>query len=180
MIFATVGTQLPFDRLLQGLEAWASRNPNVPILAQTGACTRTFSHIQTVRHLTQVEFRARLESARLVVAHAGMGTILSASELGKPVILMPRRSKFNEHRNDHQLDTANEMKRLSNVTVVDDGEALHQALDLAVSVGFESVPASQSSGSQELAPLIEEIRKFVWTGTAYSTASSMLDMTGAA
>lgn len=180
MIFATVGTQLPFDRLLQGLETWASRNTNVPVLAQTGACSRTFSHIRTVRHLTQTEFRAKLESARLIVAHAGMGTILSASELGKPVILMPRRAKFNEHRNDHQLDTANEMKRLSNVTVVDDGEALHQALDLAVAAGFQSVPASRSSGGQELDPLIEEIRKFVWTGRVYSSAGSTLDMSSAA
>jgi UDP-N-acetylglucosamine transferase subunit ALG13 len=47
-----------------------------------------------------------------------MGTILSAAELGKPVILMPRRAKFGEHRNDHQQDTALEMARLSNVTVV--------------------------------------------------------------
>jgi UDP-N-acetylglucosamine transferase subunit ALG13 len=56
-----------------------------------------------------------------------MGTILSAAELGKPVILMPRRAKFGEHRNDHQQDTAREMARLSNVTVAEDGEALHAA-----------------------------------------------------
>lgn len=180
MIFATVGTQLPFDRLLQALETWAARNPNVPVLAQSGDCTRKFAHVQTIRHLTQTEFSAALSSARLIVAHAGMGTILSASELGKPVILMPRRAKFDEHRNDHQLDTANEMRRLSNVTVVDDGEALHQALDLAVSLGFESGQASLSSIGQELDPLIEEVRKFVWTGAAYSPAGSMLDTTSAA
>ena len=121
MIFATVGTQLPFDRLLTGLDSWAARNPNLPIMAQTGVSSKPFASIQTVPHLGQSEFRKLIQQARLVVAHAGMGTILSAAELGKPIILMPRRAKFNEHRNDHQQDTANEMSRLSNVTVVSDG-----------------------------------------------------------
>ena len=162
MIFATVGTQLPFDRLLQGLESWAALHPDVPVLAQTGACARTYSFIRTVRHLSQTEFAARLKAARLVVAHAGMGTILSASELGKPVILMPRQARFGEHRNDHQIDTANEMRRLSNVTVVEDGQALHHALDLAVSLGFECARPIRPAQTTELDPLIAMIREFVW------------------
>ena len=97
MIFATVGTQLPFDRLLSGLDSWAARNPEVPILAQTGASERRFGHIRTVSQLSQANFQAQFEKARLIVAHAGMGTILSAAEFGKPVILMPRLAKFNEH-----------------------------------------------------------------------------------
>jgi UDP-N-acetylglucosamine transferase subunit ALG13 len=163
MIFATVGTQLPFDRLLVGLDRWAFRNPDVPILAQSGSSTRHFSSIRTISHLTQAEFRARVGEARLIVAHAGMGTILTAADLGKPVILMPRRAKFNEHRNDHQQDTADEMKRLSNVTVVEDGEALCEALDIAVSQGFETLDPT-TRRPPELAPLIDVIREFVWTG----------------
>jgi UDP-N-acetylglucosamine transferase subunit ALG13 len=163
MIFATVGTQLPFDRLLTGLDSWAARNPNLRILAQTGVSSKPFANIQTVPHLGQSEFRKLIQQARLVVAHAGMGTILSAAELGKPIILMPRRAKFNEHRNDHQQDTANEMSRLSNVTVVSDGEALHEALDAAVSCGFEISKPATAAASDELAPLIDAIREFVWS-----------------
>lgn len=164
MIFATVGTQLPFDRLLLGLNSWAMRNPDVPILAQTGSSTRDFSHIKSVSHLSQSEFRARFEAARLVVAHAGMGSILSAAELGKPIVLMPRRAKFREHRNDHQQDTAKEMARLSNVTVVQDGEALHKALDHAVSRGFDTTAQPTVSQTDALDPLIEAVRDFVWSG----------------
>ena len=111
MIFATVGTQLPFDRLLLGLNSWAMRNPDVPVFAQAGTSTRDFSHIKTVSHLSQSDFQAHFEAARLVVAHAGMGSMLLAAELGKPIVLMPRRAKFREHRNDHQQDTANKMGR---------------------------------------------------------------------
>lgn len=163
MIFATVGTQLPFDRLLLGLNSWAMRNPDVPVFAQSGTSARSFSHIKTVSHLSQSDFQARFEAARLVVAHAGMGSILSASELGKPIILMPRRAKFREHRNDHQQDTAKKMARLSNVTVVQDGEALHQALDYALSGGFEIAPERVVSEANEFDLLIEAVRDFVWS-----------------
>ena len=166
MIFATVGTQLPFDRLLVGLDSWAERNPGIHVYAQTGATGRRFRQIETASQLSQADFRARFCAARLVVAHAGMGTILSAAELGKPLILMPRRARFGEHRNDHQQDTAHEMARLSNVTVVEDGEALHAALDLALARGFETPRLSASRGGASLDPLLDVIRDFVWSGAA--------------
>lgn len=171
MIFATVGTQLPFDRLLAGLDRWAALNPGIPILAQTGRTARTFRHISAVRDLDQTAFRARFTEARLVVAHAGMGTILSATELGKPVILMPRLARFGEHRNDHQRDTAAEMARLSNVTVVEDGEALHAALDAARARGFAFVSDIPGT-SQAAAPLIAALRDFVWSDGAPAARAS--------
>jgi len=170
MIFATVGTQLPFDRLLSGLNSWAMRNPDMPVVAQTGSGSRGYAHLKTVPHLSQSDFRAYFKAAQLVVAHAGMGSILSAAEMGKPIILMPRRAKFHEHRNDHQQDTATEMSRLSNVTVVQDGEALHDALDRAVAQGLSTAAMSPTAHSTALDPLIETVRDFVWAG--FETARS--------
>ena len=162
MIFATVGTQLPFDRLLLGLDSWAAANPGVHVLAQSGATGRRFRHIETMAHMSQPMFRAALQEARLIVSHAGMGTILSATDLGKPLVLMPRQAKFGEHRNDHQQDTVHEMARLSNVTVVEDGEALHMALDAALARGFETPLARVEDGSEALGPLVDAVRDFVW------------------
>ena len=162
MIFATVGTQLPFDRLLTALDGWARLNPHCPVRAQSGATTARFAHLDTVDQLSQSAFRDQLKRASLIVAHAGMGTILSAAELGKPVILMPRRAKFGEHRNDHQEDTAAEMAHLSNVTVVQDGEALQNALDTAQAQGFPGVTMKPRQGAGALDPLIDEIRDFIW------------------
>jgi len=163
MIFATVGTQLPFDRLLEGLDAWAGRNRDVPVVAQTGTTRHVFANLRTIASLGQAEFIAQFAAARLIVAHAGMGTILSATEMGKPVILMPRRARFGEHRNDHQIDTAAEMARLSNVTVVDDATALEAALDRELA----SRPDERcgSAVSRSVAdPLVAELRDFVWKG----------------
>ena len=162
MIFATVGTQLPFDRLLQGLDTWAERNAGIPILAQSGATSAQLRHVETVSQMGQADFQDRFEKARLIVGHAGMGTILCAAELGKPLILMPRRADYGEHRNDHQQDTAQEMSRLSNVTVVSDVQSLHRALDEAVASDFKVEPSEACAEAEELGLLIEAIRDFVW------------------
>jgi UDP-N-acetylglucosamine transferase subunit ALG13 len=171
MIFATVGTQLPFDRLLLALDAWAAANRDVPVLAQTGATGRRFGHIETVANLGQPDYQRHLEAARLVVSHAGMGTILSAVELGKPAILMARRASLGEHRNDHQIDTAREMARLTGVTMVEDAAALHAALDAARAQGFAQTAAQGRVEAEALAPLLEAVRGFVWEarGTAPGT-----------
>ncbi len=180
MIFTTVGTQLPFDRLLRGVDSWAAQNKDVQIVAQAGASSGRFPNIQTVSHLSQAEFQDQMKAARLIVAHAGMGTILSAAELGLPVILMPRRAKFNEHRNDHQQDTAREMARLSNVTVVEDGESLHQVLDLARARNFELPRARCNNAPDELDPLIRAIKDFVWIETSSSPVDATSDESEAA
>ncbi len=171
MIFATVGTQLPFDRLLRDLDAWAARNPNVPVVAQTGMHAAHFPHIQTVSHLSQSEFRAHVERAQLIVSHAGMGTILSAAELNKRIILMPRQAALKEHRNDHQRDTAREMAHLSNVSVVEDGDALHAALNRTMLLSCDADMLFRTRPTREIDPLLDTIREFVWMDAKSSMPS---------
>lgn len=180
MIFATVGTQLPFDRMLTSLDSWAAHNPGIPVLAQTGDSPGSFPHIETVSSLSQAEFREQFDKARLIVAHAGMGTILSAAEVGKPLILMPRRLKFKEHRTDHQQDTANEMARLSNVTIVQDGQDLRRELDRALRRGFQLAPSPVSQETADLEQLLGAIQDFVWDRPAQQPSIKSADQSGAA
>ena len=46
------------------------------------------------------EFEAVLREASVIVAHAGIGTVLKAYKYRKPIILVPRQAAFGEHRND--------------------------------------------------------------------------------
>lgn len=105
MIFATIGTQLPFPRLMAALDALAP-SLNEPIVAQIGADPGAYPHLDTHATLAPDTFAARFAEARVIVGHAGIGTVLSARQHGKPAILVPRRHEFGEHRNDHQLATA--------------------------------------------------------------------------
>lgn len=153
MIFATVGTQLPFDRMLGALDAWASqtgaRQSQAPLVrAQTGVSGKGFGSLDCAPFMPPQAFRDAMEQAMVIVAHAGMGTILTAAELGKPIVIMPRKAALGEHRNDHQYDTAAKMAHLPNVTVAETGQELSCALDTllkeAHGTHYAGIPAHAS------------------------------------
>ena len=104
-------------------------------------------------------FRAFLRKCNTVVAHAGMGTIISATEIGKQVVVMPRRADLNEHRNDHQLATAERLKHISGLEVAHDCQALTQYLDQSLDLAT----LSKSEVSPDLVvsdQLIRTVRSF--------------------
>ena len=65
----------------------------------------------------------------MIVAHAGMGSILTALEYGKPILVMPRRGDLRETRNDHQIATAKRFRELGKVAVAFDEVELARELD---------------------------------------------------
>lgn len=128
-IFVTVGAQMPFDRLIAAVDAWAADNPAVDILAQIGEAGTAPRHIRHVRFLTPAGLRRAVDTADLVVAHAGMGTIITCLEMGRPLIVFPRRGDRRETRNDHQLATAARLSSRRGVWVAQDATALASHLD---------------------------------------------------
>jgi len=106
LILVTVGGQLPFDRLIRCVDTWAGRNGGVELFAQVGAGEYAPQHMRFERFLAPARFRELATDAEAIVAHAGVGTILTALELQKPLLVFPRRAEHREHRNDHQLGTA--------------------------------------------------------------------------
>jgi UDP-N-acetylglucosamine transferase subunit ALG13 len=102
MIVVTVGTQLPFDRLIAAMDRLA---PTVDqkVFAQIGHGAYEPQHLDWARELAPAEFEAKLAAASVLVAHAGTGSLMAAQRFGKPLILFPRRADLGEHRNDHQL-----------------------------------------------------------------------------
>ncbi len=56
MIFATVGTQLPFDRLIRALDGWAASNGGVEVFAQIGRGEYEPSHIGSATPIQGVGF----------------------------------------------------------------------------------------------------------------------------
>lgn len=132
MIFLTVGTQLPFDRLVRALDDWAAAHPGADVFGQiaepsTGGYRP--QHFPHVANLAPPEFQRRCREARVIVAHAGMGSLITAMTFGKPILVMPRRGDLGEHRNDHQLATAQHLGTRPGVRVARDGAELAAALD---------------------------------------------------
>lgn len=129
MIFLTVGSDIPFNRLVHAVDRWACERGRTDVFAQIGRGGWEPSHLPSAELLDPSEFKQRLLDARIVVAHAGMGTILSALQHSKPVLVMPRRGQLGETRNDHQMDTARQLLKLGNVNVAFDEGELWTRLD---------------------------------------------------
>jgi UDP-N-acetylglucosamine transferase subunit ALG13 len=155
MIFVTVGTQLPFDRLVREIDRWAGAQNHIDVFAQIGENAYIPENMDWAHNLQPAEFRERMHACDTVVAHAGMGSIISAIELGKRVIVVPRRAEFGEHRNDHQLATVARLEHIQNLEVALECEEL--AFLLARSRPDNSIADAALQANGEL---ISAVRRF--------------------
>ena len=154
MIFVTIGTQLPFDRLIRIIDELVPQL-NEEVIAQVYQCGFTPKNIKTVDFLAPDEFNTLFDKARLIVSHAGMGTILSALQKGKPIIVFPRIAALGEHRNEHQLATARKFKELGSVYVAMDEEELKTWLQR------KDLPPLAEIGQYASPSLIESVKEFI-------------------
>ena len=127
VILAAAGTQLPFDRLFDALDRLA-HEMQLDIIAQTGDPGRTSDVMQCFDRIAPDRFDELVSKCDVVVGHAGIGVIIAAATHQKPLILMPRHASLGEHRNDHQLATANRFRDRPGVTIVETIEDLAAAL----------------------------------------------------
>lgn len=162
MIFVTVGTQVHFDRLIQTVDKWAGLRGRSDVFAQAGPSRYRPKHIQTRRFIDPLEFRRRVESATAVIAHAGMGSIITALEFRKRIIVMPRQAKLGEQRNDHQIATAKRFAEQGRIIVAFNEQELLEKLDqLDIFRETEGVSTHASPC------LIAAVRAFIETGRSY-------------
>lgn len=105
MIFVTIGSQEPFDRMIKAIDEVAGELPDKIFIAQVYKASYQVKNIKTVEFISPLEYNSYIDQAELVIAHAGMGTILSVLQLEKPLLIFPRLSKYKETRNDHQVAT---------------------------------------------------------------------------
>jgi UDP-N-acetylglucosamine transferase subunit ALG13 len=78
MVFVTAGTQLPFDRLIKVVDKIAADYPDVKFVVQALNSQYSANNIQIVDFLSSSDFNKHLNNAKLIISHAGMGTIISA------------------------------------------------------------------------------------------------------
>jgi len=162
MIFVTVGTQFSFDRLIKGVDSWLETNQSVEVVAQIGHSAYLPKRIKFYDFIDAKEFDEKFKEAELIVSHAGTGTILKAIDYRKRIIIMPRRSKLGEHRNDHQIDGSKYCGSIDGIEFVYTDKELRDALSRLTSQQQIDVP--ERNDSCDLEKLIENIRSFLRDG----------------
>ncbi|MAM92930.1 MAG: hypothetical protein CMI15_15890 [Opitutaceae bacterium] len=138
-VFVTVGSDVPFDRMVKVIDEWAGSHPEAQVFAQVGNSNHEFQNIDTRQFLSPSDFAAKVESASLVIAHAGMGSILSALKLGKPILVMPRLGYLGETRNEHQVATIERLAHMGLIEAAKDEHSLTERL-----AAFEALTSTGS------------------------------------
>ena len=149
---------LPFERLVQAMDNWAAAHPDVPVTIQYGSGVYKPRHAQGFVMTTAAQYRQLVAEAQLFVAHAGMGSIITAIEAGKPLLMLARLQALGEHNTDHQVWTSQSIGSRPGLYVATDEHDLVATIDRLLASGA-AVPAPISpTASPEL---ISNIRKFI-------------------
>lgn len=127
MIFVTVGTnEAPFERLLRAVERLPG---DEELVVQYGSGAVRPRNATCVAYLPFDDLVEHVRRARVVVAHAGIGSIMVATANGKRPVVVPRLKRFHEAVDDHQVRLARRLAQRRLVAVVEDLAALPRALE---------------------------------------------------
>lgn len=126
MILVTIGTnEQPFDRLVR---AAATLDGLESLLVQYGSSEVPHGRGEWVDFVSFEDLSAQMREARVVVCHAGVGSIMLARRCGKRPIVVPRRLHMGEAVDDHQLPIARRLDASGVVTLLEDTDRLAEAI----------------------------------------------------
>jgi len=149
-VFLTVGSE-SCDRLVRAFDEWAEKSAKgLRVLAQIGPGGFQPKNCESIDFLNPREYKKAFEQASLVVSHAGMGTIITAIQLQKRLVVMPRLASLGETRNEHQLATVRHFNRCQNICIADTENHLAAQIDSVL-----STQADQEVSSVQSAELLE-------------------------
>jgi beta-1,4-N-acetylglucosaminyltransferase len=149
VILVTIGTSDPFDRLLRAVEQLPAGEE---IVAQCGNSAVRPANARCLEFMGYDELTRLVGESRVVITHAGAGSVLTAAAAGRRPIVVPRLRAHGEAVDDHQLTFGRRMHRAGFVHLVEDIADLPDAVRLAV--GRAPVRRSEP-------PLVSELRAYL-------------------
>lgn len=127
MIVVTVGTnEAPFDRLLR---AFDGQSVDEELLVQHGPSKIRPVGAACVEFLAYDDLAAAIGRARVVVTHAGVGSIMTALANGKRPVVLPRLRRFGEAVDDHQVSLGRRLDAAGLVTLVESADDVVNAVE---------------------------------------------------
>ena len=155
MIFLTVGTQFPFDRLVKAVDAAAETGRICDeIYAQIGDSAYRPRNFEYMKFLEKRSFDDCVRKASHIISHAGIGTITMAMDNNKPILVMPRLKRYGEVVNDHQVAIARRFEQMGYIFAVYDTDRFQQKI--AEFLSF--VPRPRGNNAEAV---IDRINKFL-------------------
>lgn len=130
--FVSVGNATqPFNRLLLKIADIADQLP-APVFVQHGSTPFSCATGGARPFVSMSEFTVRIDQAHLVIMHAGAGSVIHAVRAGKVPVVMPRRARYGEHIDDHQLEFARMLAESGKIVVAEEPDDLLGAAEEAM------------------------------------------------
>jgi beta-1,4-N-acetylglucosaminyltransferase len=125
VIFVTVGASpLPFGRMLRAV----AMLPGEQLFVQHGPAIPPPDAARAVDFVSFKELVQAMESAEVVISHAGAGSIICALRAGHTPIVVPRLARYSETVDDHQLELARAFETQGRVVVLWDADQIVDAV----------------------------------------------------
>lgn len=141
MILVLFGTQdKPFDRLLDYVLKAAEENvfsDKDKIYLQIGQMEYDKNRIKENEKYKKLNFfsfkpfdelQKDIKNAKYIITHAGAGSMVDIAKKNKKMIIVPRRIKYNEHVNDHQIQLAEKFEEKKHGILVHDYTSFKEAI----------------------------------------------------
>lgn len=109
LIFVTIGNTYGFSRLIKEMDEIA-KNIEEEVIMQIGETIYEPKNAKYFRFSSIIEMNELYGRSRIVICHGGVGSIISAIEYAKPVIVVPRKKEYGEVIDDHQLEITRELE----------------------------------------------------------------------
>lgn len=136
------GTQ-PFSRLLDAVLSFVPQLPQ-PVIVQHGNSPFKGTGCIPLPFIEMGEFIEYVEKAQLLILHAGAGSVIHAIQAGKIPVVMPRRAKYGEIVDDHQLRFARALAEMGKVVMVEEPVDLKDAVTNALRRQEMALPANEA------------------------------------
>jgi UDP-N-acetylglucosamine transferase subunit ALG13 len=151
MIVVTVGaSHFPFDRLLWAVDGLSTTEE---LVVQHGPSLVRPAAARCVEFMPFDAVAQLVQEARVVVTHAGVGSILLSLTHGKRPVVFPRLRSLGETVDDHQAECGRRFARAGLVTLVEDPEGL------ALAVAGDEPAAAPAP--VEGASLVDDLRDYL-------------------
>lgn len=139
MIFLVLGTQkFQLDRLLKKIDELVATNIiKEEVFAQIGHSTYLPKNYEYTPFLEKDLFEDKIKSCKLLITHSGVSTIMAGIKNEKPVIVFPRREKYNEHVDDHQLEISRAFQKKELILLCENEESISEMITLSKTYEFK-------------------------------------------
>jgi UDP-N-acetylglucosamine transferase subunit ALG13 len=120
-----------FDRFVRAIDNLVGQGIIKDVFIQTGHSKYQPKNCEWSNAIDFIEFEQLMGKADIIISHGGAGCIAGALERSKPIVVVPRLKKYNEHFDDHQLELASVLEKSGRALVAYDIKDLAQLIEKA-------------------------------------------------